>query len=269
MDAAPPFHHVTRRHVTHSLLQTVATLGLLRLTLGSDALATTVKPLTEGWAEDVVTLARDFRQRSLTPTQWQQAIAVLNARLPMQDFLSYLDFERLKWQLEMLGPGEHFERIRLPALETGGARIWTAVFILPEGDAIPPHAHNNLATAHLVLLGRFRARSFDRVEDAPGRMLLKPGMDMVFSPGETVSMSDDRDNAHWFIAESGAPVFTFDVSIRSPELRQYHNPSDRDGRVFVAPAGGRRADGLVEAEVIDFGTSQSRFGKAANFLMYR
>ncbi|WP_341896639.1 hypothetical protein [Ferrovibrio terrae] len=264
MDAAP-----TRRHITHSLLQTAATLGLLRFALAGNALANTVRPLTECWAEDVVTLARDFRQRSLSPLQWQQAIAILNAKVPMDELLSYIDFNRLKAMLEAHGPGEHFERVRLPGLETGSARIWSAVFILSEGDAIPPHAHNNLATAHLVLQGRFHARTFDRVEDTPGRMLLKPSMDAVFGVGETVSMSDDRDNAHWFIAESGAPVFTFDVSMRSPELRQYQNPTDRDGRIFVAPADGRRQDGLVEAEVVDYSTSQNRFGKAANFLMYR
>lgn len=264
MDAAP-----TRRFVTQSLVQTAAILGLLRFSLSGNAFATAVKPLTERWAADVATLARDFRQRSLTPLQWQQAIAGLNAKVPLHELLSYIDFERLKAILEAQGSGEHFERIRLPALETGGARLWSAVFILPPGDAIPPHAHNNLATAHLVLQGKFRARTFDRVEDAPGRMLLKPGMDAVFQPGETVSMSDDCDNAHWFIAESGTPVFTFDVSIRSPELRQYQNPSDRDGRIFIAPADGRRPDGLVEADVIEYGASQTRFGKADSFLMYR
>ena len=264
MDPAAP----TRRHVTQGLLQTAATLGFLRLALGSNAFAAAVKPLTETWAGGVADLARDFRQRSLSPLQWQQAIAGLNATVPIHELLSYIDFARLKTALESSGSGEHFERVRLPPLETSGQRIWTAVFILPQGDAIPPHAHNNLATAHLVLQGRFRARTFDRVEDAPGRMVLKPNMDAVFHVGETVSMSDDCDNAHWFIAEN-SPVFTFDVSLRSPDLRQYQNPTDRDGRIFIAPADGRRNDGLVEAAVIDYGTSLSRFGKAANFLMYR
>lgn len=264
MDAAP-----TRRHVTQTLLHTAATLGILRLAFGSSAFAAPVQPLTERWAANVADLARDFRQRSLSPLQWQQAIADLNATVPLHELLSYIDFERIRAVLEARGGGEHFERIRLPALDHGSARIWSAVFILPEGDAIPPHAHNNLATAHLVLQGRFRARTFDRMEDAPGHMLLKPGMEQSFGVGETVSMSDERDNAHWFIAENGGPVFTFDISIRSPELRQYQNPTDRDGRIFVAPADRRRGDGLVEAAVIDHATSLARYGRANDFLKYR
>lgn len=264
MDAAP-----TRRLVTQTLLQTATTLGALRLALGSDAFAAPVQPLTERWAKNVADLARDFRQRSLSPLQWQQAIAELNATVPMHELLSYVDFDRIRAALEARGGGEHFERIRLPALDSGGVRIWSAVFILPEGDAIPPHAHNNLATAHLVLQGRFRARTFDRVEDAPGRMLLKPRMERSFGAGETVSMSDERDNTHWFIAENGGPVFTFDISIRAPDLRQYQNPTDRDGRIFVAPADGRGNDGLVEATVIDHAASLARFGRASEFLKYR
>lgn len=264
MDAAP-----TRRHITRTLLQTAATLGILRLALGSDAFAAPVQPLTGRWAANVADLARDFRQRSLSPLQWQQAIAELNTTVPMHDLLSYIDFGRIRAALEARGRGEHFERIRLPALDSGSARIWSAVFILPEGDAIPPHAHNNLATAHLVLQGRFRARTFDRIEDAPGRMLLKPRMERSFGVGDTVSMSDDSDNTHWFIAENGGPVFTFDISIRSPELRQYQNPTDRDGRIFVAPADGRGDGGLVEAAVIDHATSLTRYGRATDFLNYR
>lgn len=264
MDAVP-----TRRHVTQTLLQTATTLGIFRLAFGSHAFAAPVQPLTERWAKNVADLAQDFRQRSLTPLQWQRAIAELNNTVPVQDLLSYIDFDRIRVALEMRGSGEHFERIRLPAFDNGGARIWSAVFILPPGDAIPPHAHNNLATAHLVLQGRFRARTFDRMEDVPGRMLLKPRMERSFGVGETVSMSDDCDNAHWFIAENGSPVFTFDISIRAPELRQYQNPTDRDGRIFVAPVDGRDHGGLVEATVIDHATSLARYGRATDFLNYR
>lgn len=258
----------TRRHLTHTLLPPAATLGILRLAFGSGAFAAPVQPLTESWARNVADLAQDFRQRSLSPQQWQQAVSDLNTTVPIHELLSYIDFERISTVLKRRGAGEHFERVRLPALENGGARIWSAIFILPEGDAIPPHAHNNLATAHLVLQGRFRARTFDRLQDEPGRMLLRPHREQSFGVGETVSMSNDSENAHWFIAEKG-PVFILDISIRSPVLRQYQNPTDRDGRIFVAPADRRDPDGLVEATVISHDASVARYGRATEFLKYR
>jgi len=33
-----------------------------------------------------------------------------------------------------------------------------------------------------------------------------------------------------------------------------------DGRIYLDPAAGRRADGLIEAAVIDYSTSLARFG---------
>ena len=72
-------------------------------------------------------------------------------------------------------------------------------------------------------------------------------------------MSDERDNVHWFVAEAG-PAFTLDVGAIAPKLRDHLIGTAGDGRIYLDPAAGRRADGLIEAAVIDYSTSLARFG---------
>lgn len=252
---------IFRRQFAGAMLETAATVGILRLALGSGALAAPAAQLAEKWAAGVVEMAFDLRARHLPIEQWHEAVAALHRQVPLEQLLSYIDFDRLKPLLEEKASGEYFERIRLPGIDSGDRRIWTALFVLPEGAAIPPHGHNNIVSAHLLLQGRFRARTYDRIEDMPGRMLLRPAMEKSFAPGETVAMSDERDNVHWFIAEQG-PVFTFDISLRAPDLRVYHNPVERDGRIFIDPTTSLRPDGTIEAPVIDYRTSAAKFGRA-------
>lgn len=95
-------------------------------------------------------------------------------------------------------------------------------------------------------------------------MLLRPTRDEHCVVGSTITMSDERDNVHWFVAEGG-PAFTLDVGAIAPKLRDHFlNGTERDGRIYLDPTVGRRADGLIEAVVIDHSTSLARFGSGAD-----
>jgi hypothetical protein len=78
----------------------------------------------------------------------------------------------------------------------------TKLFVLRAGRANPPHAHDNMVSMHFVLRGRFRVRHYDRVRDEPGGIVLRPTIDRVLGPGEATSISDQRDNVHWHVAET-------------------------------------------------------------------
>jgi len=254
----------TRRDVLNGLLQSVAAAGLLRVAIGSDAVAAPAAPLTEAWARRVSELARDYRLQSLTPLQWQQATEALNRSIPLHELTSYIDFERIAAGLEKQALTERDQTIWLPDIDWKAHRIWTAVFILPPGQAVPPHGHNGFVGAHLVLQGKLQARTFDRVADEPGRMRLRPQIDAAFAPGETVSMSEARGNVHWFTG-GDVPTFTFDINPTASEKRSYVNQVERQGRIYLAPERGMTRDGLIEAAVIREAESRKLFGDSAAF----
>lgn len=254
----------TRRDILNGLLHSVAAASLLRIAIGSDAIAAPVEPLTEAWARRVSDLARDYRLQSLTPLQWQEATEELNRSIPLHELTSYINFERIAAGLQKQAQTERDQTIWIPGIEWKAHRIWTAVFILPPGQAVPPHGHNDFVGAHLVLQGKLQARTFDRVADEPGRMRLRPQIDGTFVPGETVSMSEDHGNVHWFIG-GDAPTFTFDINVVSMQKRTHANQVERQGRIYVAPEQSVTREGLIEAAVIREAEGRRLYGDSATF----
>jgi hypothetical protein len=254
---------MSRRQVMHGMISTIAIAQLLRLAVGTKAVAAPIAPITDKWAQSIGELARDLNSRSLTVTQWQDAIEALHKTVPIADVLKVVDFDRMRPKLERSGRFESYQYVSLPDIGPTIGLFWTNLFIVPEGGAIPPHGHNELVTAHLIVHGRLRTRTFDRVVDEPGRMLLRPTRDEHCDVGSTITMSDERDNVHWFVAEGG-PAFTLDVGAIAPTFSDHLNGTGRDGRIYLDPTAGRRADGLIEAVVIDQSTSRARFGGGAD-----
>jgi hypothetical protein len=118
-----------------------------------------------------------------------------------------------------------------------------------------PHGHNNMVTAFLMLKGDFRGRHYDRLEDLPDGYIIKPTIDRKFVPGECSTISDKKNNVHWFEALS-EPAFIFNIHVMnvSPGLGQ---PT---GRVYLNPEGEKLAGGRIKAPRIDYHTSVKLFG---------
>jgi hypothetical protein len=105
-----------------------------------------------------------------------------------------------------------------------------------------------------------RTRTFDRVEDLETAILLEPTRDEISRPGALVSMSDARDNAHWFEGMSEQPSISFDIPIGVTPKKVYRHPAEGYNQIFLDPTVAPRADGRIEAPIIKFEQSKLRFG---------
>ena len=129
------------------------------------------------------------------------------------------------------------------------------LFIYRKGSVTPPHAHNNLVSAHLVVKGEIRVRTFDRVEDLDKALLLRPTKDQIEKVGSTISMSDYKDNVHWFEGMSDVSV-SFDVPVPKIELnKKYLHEAEGYNQIFLDVSVAPRKDGLIEAPIIKFAES--------------
>ena len=125
------------------------------------------------------------------------------------------------------------------------------IFAMGKGRSVVPHGHDNMATGFLVLKGTFRGRHYDRIEDHADHYIIRPTIDRDFQPGEFSTISDHKDNVHWFTAESDTGfIFNVHVVETNPE-----NPK-RPGRVYVDPMGEKLAGGLIKAPKITYGKGQ-------------
>lgn len=129
-----------------------------------------------------------------------------------------------------------------------------ATFTFGAESVITPHAHQHMASAHMVLDGRVRIRTFDRVAERTGALVIRPSGDLIAGVGEAAAMTTAKDNIHWFKATS-AQATTFDVIIDGLD------PGQADYLIQpLDPLGGRRQeDGTIIAPILSFEESMRRY----------
>ena len=111
-----------------------------------------------------------------------------------------------------------------------------------------------MATAFLVLKGDFAGKHYDRIEDHKDHMIVKPTIDRKFTPGEYSTVSDYKDNVHWFKALSKTGyIFNIHVLNVDPKVR-------KSGRVYVDPLGEKLSGGRIKARKLKAAEAFKRFG---------
>ena len=123
-------------------------------------------------------------------------------------------------------------------------------------------AITSMVSAHLVLAGGFRVRTFDRIfnGDEPGHLLLSAARDERARPGDTITMSDERDNVHWIEATSDR-AFTLDVPISGLYgEKRYIAPANRYGMIYIDPTGPANGRGEIRAPIMAFADAMKKFG---------
>ncbi len=233
---------ITRRSFGKEAIGTLLTYSLLETLCSSDALAEEVKPITAAWLSKVNQMSRDLRGKPVEQVAWQDQVEELFKKVDLADLLKFVDFEKLTANIVFRERGERSVRPQFPQVEGLPTSLIFGhqIFALKKDRSVVPHGHNNMATAFLVLKGQFHGRHYDRLEDEREHMIIKPTIDAQFEPGGYSTISDFRDNVHWFKATSDT-AFLFNIHV----LGLRTNMKKRDGRVYVDPAGENISDGRI------------------------
>lgn len=248
---------LTRREFTQQTLGSILTFALLETVAERRAFAEKTAPASVKWLADVNQLGWDLKDRKLTQLEWQKKIEELYARADVTDFLKLIDFDKLTANLELVDQGARNVLFKFPRVEGMPEKIsWgKQIFALKQGRSVVPHGHNNMATAFLILKGDFRGRHYDRIADEAEHMLIRPTIDRKFTVGECSTISDFKDNVHWFQAMSET-AFIFNIHVMGI------NPDNREptGRIYVDPNGEKLSDGLIRARRIAYDDANRLYG---------
>lgn len=195
----------SRRRFLEQALALALSYHLLGLVVRNRALAEPVRTEIETWVRRMDSLARDLDTHALSPSAWQTEIESLMMRVDLSDLLDAIEFERIETALRYPDLGVATRPVRFPGFEPypNGLRFVTKVFGMNADRAVIPHGHRNMASAHLVLSGQVHLRQYERVEDEPGALIVRPTVDAHVGPGHASSISDERNNVHWLIARGG------------------------------------------------------------------
>jgi len=246
----------TRRQFTQQTLGALLTYSLLETLFRTEAFGEPTRVLAARWLKELNDLSQDVKQSRLPHVEWQKKVDELLARVDLADTLRLLDFDKLTANIKYRDQGELSLRAKLPAVEGLPTDLVFGhqVFALAKGRSVVPHGHNNMATAFLILKGDFHGRHYDRLEDDGQWMIIRPTIDRTFTLGEHSTVSDYKDNVHWFTATSDqAFIFNIHVMNVDPEKKN-------TGRVYIDPSGEKLSDGRIKARRVTSGEVYRLYG---------
>jgi hypothetical protein len=236
---------LSRRQFTVAALGALLTTRLLESLFARDAFDDRIKPATVQWLKEVNQLCADVKGQAVKQVDWQAKLETLFAKVELSEMVAAVDFDRVTKGIEFEEKGERSVAFEFPKIEGFAPAFGKQIFALRKGRSIVPHGHNNMATAFYVLKGELHGRHFERVEDTKTHMVVKPTIDRKFGPGESSTVSDYKDNVHWFNALSDtAFVFNLHVLDVTPGSKR---PTER---VYVDPNGEKIDGGLIRAPLL-------------------
>ncbi|MEZ5346038.1 MAG: hypothetical protein R2681_10835 [Pyrinomonadaceae bacterium] len=262
-------HDISRREFTGTFLRTAVCVSLLETLFSgcgsgkqtsipatSKIVAAKGSEILNHWAIELNAICGDLKIEKITQLAWQDQIERLFDRIELNELLKFIDFENLAKSFEYPDLGVNTKPVVFPKLD--GLDVRTVfvkkIFGMRKGRAIIPHGHSNMASAHLILDGKLRLRHYDRIKDQGSHLIVKPSIDKTIVAGDHSSISDERDNIHWFIAETDS-AFSLDVIMLDLDGAKYDIQNlDMDKS---EPIG----DGAFRVQKIDVETGLKKYGK--------
>jgi hypothetical protein len=190
-------------HSRRELLATLTTVWLARAVHAAKAAPV---PLGDGLGQrlrKLHELSRALAHREIQPVDWQRGAAELCDGIDVRELCRAADFDQVIARLPLLPRGTSAEAIHL----LDGQAFTPKIFAMGKGRAIIPHGHVNMVSQHLV-----RGRHYQRLRDEEKHLLVRPTIDRVFGMGDFSSISDQRDNVHWFVTTSER-AYTLDAIV--------------------------------------------------------
>jgi hypothetical protein len=247
----------TRRSFNRKMLGSLMTYGLIETVFHRDLLADAVKPVVKKWLVELNALSQDLKNQKIKDLDFQTQLENLYKRVDLAELITFIDLDRATKDVKLPDKGAASLGVDLSKVEGLPEQLvfGKQIFALRKGRSIVPHGHDNMCTGFIVLRGDFNGKHYERVADERDHYLIKPTIDRAFKPGECSTVSDHKDNVHWFKAESDTG-FIFNVHIMGYNLDNTNAPN----RVYVDPEGEKTKDGLIVAKKISSHECHKKYG---------
>ncbi|QEL17910.1 hypothetical protein [Limnoglobus roseus] len=246
-----------RRQFSHQALGSLVAFGFIEMLWSRDLFAASIKPTITDWLKDLVAMTNDLRGQKLTDLQFQMKMEELYKRVDLQALVGLVKLDEIEKKSKLpdsgaLSAGIDFKKMEgLPSEVTFGKQL----FGCKKDRSIVPHGHLNMCTGFIVLKGEWHGRHYDRVETLKDHYVIKPTIDQTFKPGELSTISDHKDNVHWFkAATESAYIFNVHVIGYDPTIK------GNSGRMYLDPDGEKLSGGLVKAAKMTSEACHKKYG---------
>lgn len=244
---------LTRRDFQQQALGSLLTWSLLDTLFSRNAFGDEVKLIASKWLAELNAMSLDLKGKKLEQVQWMKQVEQLLAKVDLAELLKFIDFDALTKDVKFQDRGELSLRPKMPKIEGHPTLVYgNQVFALNKDRSVVPHGHDNMATAFLILKGNFHGRHFDRLEDDKTHMIIRPTIDGTFGPGTYSTVTDVKDNVHWFQATTDGS-FIFNIHVMSVK-------PGATGRVYIDPNGEKLSGDRIKAKKINHAEANKLYG---------
>ena len=247
----------SRREFHAKLLGSALAFSLIELVRSRDLFADPAKPTIQKWLAELVEMTRDLKGQKLTDLQFQTKMEDLYKRVDLKELCSLVkldDIEKTKKLPDSGAANVGFDLSKVEGLPAD-VGFGKQIFGCKKGRSIVPHGHANMCTGFIILRGEWHGRHYDRVETNKDHYLIKPTIDRPFKPGELSTISDHKDNIHWFRATSDA-AYIFNVHV----IGYDKTIKESSGRLYLDPEGEKLAGGLIKAPKMTSADCHKKYG---------
>jgi hypothetical protein len=246
----------SRREFNARLIGSAITFGLIETLWSRDLFAEDAKPTIAKWFGELATMTKDLKGQKLTDLQFQSKMEDLYKRVDLAELCKLIKLDDVeKKSLPDNGAsnvGFDLSKVEgLPANVGFGKQI----FGCKKGRSIVPHGHANMCTGFIILKGKWHGRHYDRLETNKDHYVIKPTIDRTFGPGELSTISDHKDNVHWFKAESDV-AYIFNVHI----IGYDKTIKEAGGRLYLDVEGEKLAGGTIKAPKMTSADCHRKYG---------
>lgn len=243
-----------RRFLLSTALASFTTYALLREARAVESIrGKRISPVT--WIRRQEELAIGLREGSVSQRAWHEEVNRMATEVDISELMAEVRRGQSRVGTPfMRDPVKRSIRFVDANGQPMALSYAVAMFSFGPQSVITPHAHRFMASAHLVVEGRVRIRTFDRIADEAEGMRIRPTADHVGSVGSMAAMTTQKDNVHWFTPATPTAA-TFDVIVDALEAGQ-----ERYLIQPVDPVAGRMdADGTLVAPLLTFEESMRRY----------
>jgi hypothetical protein len=248
---------LSRRSFNQQMLGSLTAFGLIETLFAGDLFADGAKPIINQWMNELNDLGKDLKARKLADVEFQAKLEELYRRVNLPELIKLIDLDRLTKNLKYPAKGAANLGFDLSKVDGLPSRLvfGKQIFAMTKGRSVVPHGHDNMCTGFIILRGEFLGKHYDRIEDSKDHYVIKPTIDRTFKPGECSTISDHKDNVHWFKAASETG-FIFNIHIMG------YNPDNpkASSRVYIDPDGEKLAGGLIRAKKISSKECHQKYG---------
>ena len=245
-----------RREFSKGILATVSSFALMESLFTFNAFGSNIKPIVGHWAILLNEFCSDLKTELITTVQWQKKIEELYKHIELKELLKFIEFNNLIKGFEYPDLGVNTKSVKFPKLSGLPEKtVFTKkIFGMKKNRAIIPHGHSNMVSAHLILNGEMHLRHYEKIRQEEENLIIKPTIDEIAKIGDSSSISDEKYNVHWFIANTET-AFTFDVIMLNlnNEIYDIHNLDIYEKQNL--------SDGTMRVPILNVENALKKYGK--------